>query len=714
MFALRDLRRLRIAAGVLALTLLAGIPGPVPAAAAAPSIVVDGRRLDVTPAPAVVDGRVLVPLRAVSEALGAQVAWNGETRTVTITRGAEDVSLRVGLRLACRGDGCARPALLDVPPRIVSERTLVPLRFIAEAFGVRVRWDAATATVRIDSTAAPDPQPRSVSLAGVSAGERVTGTRPLRVEASGQFPEGAEVRFFLLDPETGRGRVVARLAGLGGSAAWLPDPTLNGTRVLAAAVYDARGDFLAGDAVPVQVDVTPDVELQGIEPGQRVTGSVTLQARVNFLATHVRYELVDPATGKVRAIAEADPYAPFSWTPRHTDNGTVQLRAVAFDRAGGAATSATVQVEIAVPRRLSVGGVRGGARVERPVTLSVGANFAVAESRIVLRDPASGAEQELARFNGTGSLRWLPRPDQRGARDLVAVAVDASTGERVESAPVRVELAAGPGIFIETVGPDAVLAGTVKLRSLANVPIRSVSYRLVDPDAGPGVRCSPQCRSSYRTIASADQPGTTVEWRPAAGDAGSWRLEAIATTESGEQLRSESLPVRVHTGKLYGSTAIVPRSRFLDLVRPLALGSRDRTGMSAALQVAQAILESGWGQYIPTDKYSGRVSYNLFGIKGSGTAGSVVSNTWEEYHGVVYRVDARFRAYRSVRESWDDHKRLLLNASRYAPFRAVMHDPVQGAWALRRAGYATDSRYPIKLINLMKEHGLFALDEVAP
>ena len=50
-----------------------------------------------------------------------------------------------------------------------------------------------------------------------------------------------------------------------------------------------------------------------------------------------------------------------------------------------------------------------------------------------------------------------------------------------------------------------------------------------------------------------------------------------------------------------------------------------RSGMSAALQTAQAMLESGWGQSIPVDKYNGELSYNLFGIKGTGTAGTVIS-----------------------------------------------------------------------------------------
>ena len=134
--------------------------------------------------------------------------------------------------------------------------------------------------------------------------------------------------------------------------------------------------------------------------------------------------------------------------------------------------------------------------------------------------------------------------------------------------------------------------------------------------------------------------------------------------------------------------------------------------MSAALQAAQGILETGWGQYVPVDKYNNQLSNNLFGIKGSGTNGSVISNTWEVYNGLVYRVDANFRAYHTVEESWDDHKRILLDLSRYQIFRDVMYDSTQAAWAIKRAGYATDPDYSIKLMNIIETYDLHLLDQV--
>ncbi|OTA41667.1 MAG: hypothetical protein A6D92_04730 [Symbiobacterium thermophilum] len=82
------------------------------------------------------------------------------------------------------------------------------------------------------------------------------------------------------------------------------------------------------------------------------------------------------------------------------------------------------------------------------------------------------------------------------------------------------------------------------------------------------------------------------------------------------------------------------------------------------------------------------------------------------YNGQSYTVDAEFRAYNDPRESWQDHKDLLLTRPWYEVFREVMSDPVLGAWGLRKGGYATDPEYPTKLIRIMKENNLFELDVI--
>jgi len=689
-----------VAAAALAAAL---VPAPAAAQAAAPvRVVVDGRTLATDAAPFIDQGRTLVPLRAIFEALGAQVDWHPAERRVTAQRGSRSVRLHIGRRLACLDAACGSAALLDVPARIHQDRTFVPLRFVATALGAGVRWDAAARTVYIETNPAGVPDPGSgVAITEPGTGARITGPTRVQVRLDGDAAaSAAEVRYFLLDPATGRGPIVARGSSPTAAYTWLPDPLHDGPRFLAAAVYDRSGRFLAGDVVPVTVAAVPQVALRGPAQGQVITGALELAADVNFVAVRVRYERVDPATGQAVTVAEGDPYGPLTWTPGLADNGPALLRAAAVDRLGREHTSPVVAVEIQVPRRLALQGVSSGARITRPVNLSASANFAVKQTRYILRDPG-GAETVLASRDGTSSLRWIPSPDHNGSRQLLVEVTD-QNGAVHRSAPVDVTVAVEPAIFLETVGPNQVLAGEVSLRATSTVPLTSIAYELVD---GAG---------RARRIAGGSSAGATYTWRPAAGDAGNWRLRAVGQTAAGARVTSEAIPVRVYTGTLYGPIAAMPRSQFLDFASRLAVESYRKTGMSAALQVAQAILETGWGQSTPRDKYTGKVSNNLFGIKGTGPAGSVVSNTWEEYNGVAYRVDANFRAYPNLQASWDDHKRLLLEAQRYAPFRDVMHDPIRGAYALRRAGYATDSQYPAKLINLMVQHQLFRLDEVEP
>lgn len=97
--------------------------------------------------PLVIDsGRTLVPLRAIFEGLGASVAWDGATRTVTSTLDDTTVVMTVDSAVMYKND---QVLTLDVPAKIVNGRTMVPVRAVGEAFGADVRWDGATRTVYV-------------------------------------------------------------------------------------------------------------------------------------------------------------------------------------------------------------------------------------------------------------------------------------------------------------------------------------------------------------------------------------------------------------------------------------------------------------------------------------------------------------------------------------------------------------------------------------
>ena len=116
-----------------------------------PVVYLNGQQLSFDVAPVIENGRTLVPLRTIFEAVGANVQWDDTTRTVKAVKGSTEVVLKIG-SLQPLVNGQVWP--LDVPGKIVKDRTLAPLRFVGEAFGGQVEWDPVTRTVTIKT--APD------------------------------------------------------------------------------------------------------------------------------------------------------------------------------------------------------------------------------------------------------------------------------------------------------------------------------------------------------------------------------------------------------------------------------------------------------------------------------------------------------------------------------------------------------------------------------
>jgi branched-chain amino acid transport system substrate-binding protein len=98
--------------------------------------------------PRVESGRTLVPLRAIFEALQAEVKWDPVTLTVTSTKGSTTVSLTINSADAYVNGSLVK---LDVPAKIIDGRTFVPLRFVGEALGAEVVWDGTTRSITITS-----------------------------------------------------------------------------------------------------------------------------------------------------------------------------------------------------------------------------------------------------------------------------------------------------------------------------------------------------------------------------------------------------------------------------------------------------------------------------------------------------------------------------------------------------------------------------------
>lgn len=104
-------------------------------------------------APIITQGRTLVPIRPIAESLGFEVKWNEQTRTVTINKGKDNIRLVVTQKIANKN---GQTINLDVPAQIVNKRTVVPVRFIAEALSYKVEWDPKTQTVLIADNVNPN------------------------------------------------------------------------------------------------------------------------------------------------------------------------------------------------------------------------------------------------------------------------------------------------------------------------------------------------------------------------------------------------------------------------------------------------------------------------------------------------------------------------------------------------------------------------------
>jgi hypothetical protein len=105
---------------------------------------VNGMTQKMDAAPFIKDGRTLLPIRALIEALHGTVQWNASTKTATVMLGSRTVALTIGSTTALV-DGKA--VALDVAPVIVKGRTFLPLRAVAENLGLDLAWEPVSKTI---------------------------------------------------------------------------------------------------------------------------------------------------------------------------------------------------------------------------------------------------------------------------------------------------------------------------------------------------------------------------------------------------------------------------------------------------------------------------------------------------------------------------------------------------------------------------------------
>lgn len=412
---------------------------PAQSQTAAPIVVtVNGNPVDFGgAAPAQVGGRTLVPLRAIFEALGAQVEFSAGT--IRARRGETNLQLALGSNQAVV-NGTVRT--LEVPAQAVFGRTLVPLRFVGEAFGASVNFNAATQTIAIVS-----------SDAGSSGGfptsgfptTPATGTvpPPFTVPNAGQSVSGTIVRVdtatvtILGGPRPGvyalnANVLILRQISLATSATATP--------VRQAARQIALSSLMAGDPVRLNLDAANRVA--------QITATPTvLVARVQFAGDN-----------QIVLDDERDTTLTIGPNLRFIDaNGRVanNLTSLAAGQSVGLFLSrenrAVYQVSAYAPDFTPASGVGSGVPDPFNPTTPL---------------PAAGAGQiQLVSHNATTPLRAGTRLEVT-VRATPGMRATFSLGPRIQNQPL-VEDAARPGVYLGTYlvrSGDDVLSAPVAVR----------------------------------------------------------------------------------------------------------------------------------------------------------------------------------------------------------------------------------------------------------
>ncbi|MCU6680064.1 flagellar assembly peptidoglycan hydrolase FlgJ [Leclercia tamurae] len=143
-----------------------------------------------------------------------------------------------------------------------------------------------------------------------------------------------------------------------------------------------------------------------------------------------------------------------------------------------------------------------------------------------------------------------------------------------------------------------------------------------------------------------------------------------------------------------------------DFLAQLSLPARlasQQSGVPHHLILAQAALESGWGQR-QIRRENGEPSFNIFGVKATGSwKGPTTEITTTEYeNGAAKKIKAKFRVYSSYLEALSDYVGVLSRNPRYAAVTQAA-TAEQGAQALQNAGYATDPQYARKLTSMIQQ-----------
>ncbi len=310
------------------------------AEAAAISVLIDGKKLAMEKAPLMQQGRVLVPMRSVFEALEASVSWDSKTQTITAKKGSTTIILKAGQKSATVGN---RTVTLDVPAKVTGGTTYVPMRFVSETLGATVNWNAAASQVIVNSFVAgalPKTLPAgSIKMSGS------TSVQPLAQELAKAFMKKYP-------------NVQVTIAG-GGSSVGIKDVAEgkvnigNASRALKSSdPAGVVGTTIAKDAVVVIVNPkNPIGKLTKEQVKEIYTGKITNWKDVGGKNAPIIVHSRDAASGTFEFFTEAflEKATVVATAKQHASNGLVRQNVAANENAIGFVSLGYVDSSVKAP-----------------------------------------------------------------------------------------------------------------------------------------------------------------------------------------------------------------------------------------------------------------------------------------------------------------------------------------------------------------------------
>lgn len=157
-------------------------------------VLIEGQRQAYVQPPVKVKGSVLVPFRALFEALGAKVKWDGATKTITATKGGTTLKLTIGSKIAYVNGKAIK---LSAAPQLINGVTMVPIRFIGEAFGGIVEWSSAYSSVIIFQSEPVIPTTAESEKTEEDTGTESSATSPILENISQGISGSADIVFVM-------------------------------------------------------------------------------------------------------------------------------------------------------------------------------------------------------------------------------------------------------------------------------------------------------------------------------------------------------------------------------------------------------------------------------------------------------------------------------------------------------------------------------------